>query len=100
ADDAMYLATVSTDAAVLTSGVYRVPAGGGEPELFASDPGLSFPNGITWDDAGHLFVSDNRAGAIFTADPSGALTLWLDHELLHGDRTRCEMERMRDSGAN
>jgi sugar lactone lactonase YvrE len=98
--DAMYLATVSADSAQLASGIYRVPAGGGQPKLFASDPRLSFPNGLTWDDSGHLFVSDNRAGAIFMADATGTLTLWLEHTLLHGDRTLCGRAGATDAGAN
>jgi sugar lactone lactonase YvrE len=72
-----------------TAGVYRIPAGGGEPTLFASDAELVFPNGFAWDDAGTLFVTDSATSKVFRVAPSGAAEVWSSDALLAGDPTVC-----------
>nr|AYM52223.1 hypothetical protein [Nannocystis pusilla] len=59
----------------LVSGVYRIPAGGGQAELFASDPALLFPNGFAFEPDGDLLVTDSFSGTIFhVALADGAVT--------------------------
>lgn len=70
-------------------GVYRVPAAGGAPTLFASHPSMIFPNGFAWDDAGTLFVTDSASGTVFAVDGAGEATPWLADALLAGDPTAC-----------
>ncbi len=70
-------------------GVYRVPAAGGAPVLFASHPSMVFPNGFAWDDAGTLFVTDSATGTILSIDSNGAATPWLADPILAGDPTAC-----------
>lgn len=70
-------------------GVYRIPAGGGEPTLFASSPELIFPNGFAWDEAGSLFVTDSATAKVFRVAPSGAVEVWSSDALLAGDPTLC-----------
>jgi sugar lactone lactonase YvrE len=66
-------------------GIFRLPATGGEGELFASAPGLRFPNGLAFDEGGSLFVTDSLAGTVFRVDPGGAATLWSSDVRLGGD---------------
>lgn len=72
-----------------TPGVYRIPAGGGAPELFASHPQLVFPNGFAWSDDGSLFVTDSASGAVFHVATDGATTLWKSDALLAGNPPAC-----------
>ena len=69
-------------------GVYRIAATGGPGRLFASAPGLVFPNGIDID-RGLLYVTDSASGRIFEIDSSGTATIWAQAPLLAGDMAAC-----------
>ena len=87
-DGLLYAALVSFDPSV-QPGIYRVGAAGGEASLFAKDPKMVFPNGLVFDSAGELFVTDSAAGAIFEVARSGAVTPWASSALLAGDPAQC-----------
>jgi DNA-binding beta-propeller fold protein YncE len=87
-DGLLYAALVSFDPSV-QPGVYRVSAAGGDASLFAKDPKMVFPNGLVFDSAGELFVTDSAAGTIFKIARSGAVTPWASSTLLSGDPTQC-----------
>jgi sugar lactone lactonase YvrE len=87
-DGALYAALVSFDPSV-QPGIYRVGAAGGDASLFAKDPKMVFPNGLTFNSAGELFVTDSAAGAIFRIARSGAVATWASSALLAGDPTQC-----------
>jgi sugar lactone lactonase YvrE len=70
-------------------GVYKAPAAGGAATLFASDPGMIFPNGFAWTDDGNLFVADSAYGGVFKVSPDGTTTSWLQDDSLAGDPTAC-----------
>jgi sugar lactone lactonase YvrE len=99
-DDAgrLYAAVVSFTAE-LQAGIYRAPAEGGAAELWASDPGLVFPNGLAWDDTGRLFVSDSTAG-ISTIDADGLVLPWFQDAQLAGDPTACDQDAAFTVGPN
>jgi sugar lactone lactonase YvrE len=67
------------------AGIYRLPASGGSATLFASHPELRFPNGLTFDVSGRLYVTDSLSGALFSIDGAGGTTLWLRDPSLLGD---------------
>ena len=82
-------------------GIFRMPAAGGPAKLFASDPGLVFPNGLVFDDSGSLFVTDSLSGVIFKIDTNGAVTKWASDPLLVGDtKAACANGAMFPIGAN
>jgi len=59
------------------NGVYKLPpAGGAVTTPWAMDAEMSFPNGLTFDDKGNLFVSDS-GGFIFKIAADGTVTKWL-----------------------
>jgi len=88
ADGMLYAALVSFDPSV-QPGIYRLPAAGGQGTLFAKDANMIFPNGLVFDAAGALFVTDSAAGAIYKIDPTGAVATWGSSPLLTGDRNAC-----------
>jgi len=66
----LYVAQASFDPSVV-AGVYRVPVGGGAATApFASDPAMTFPNGLAFDRSGRLFVADS-GGAILRSMRTG-----------------------------
>jgi sugar lactone lactonase YvrE len=82
AADDLFVAVGSYDPAV-TSGVYRVPAAGGDATLFATHASMAFPNGITRSADGDLFVSDSAAGIVFHVAADGTAEPWaMDVSLL------------------
>jgi sugar lactone lactonase YvrE len=87
-DGLLYAALVSFDPSV-QPGIYRVSAAGGDASLFAKDPKMVFPNGLVFDSAGALFVTDSAAGTIFKIAHSGAVTPWASSALLAGDPAQC-----------
>jgi sugar lactone lactonase YvrE len=87
-DGLLYAALVSFDPSV-QPGIYRVGAAGGDASLFAKDPKMAFPNGLVFDAAGALFVTDSAAGTIFKVARSGAVTPWASSVLLAGDPAQC-----------
>jgi sugar lactone lactonase YvrE len=88
ADGSLYAALVSFDPTV-QPGIYRVPAEGGQAKLFAKDAHMVFPNGLVFDAAGALFVTDSAAGTIYKITRSGAVSAWASSELLTGDDKEC-----------
>jgi len=87
-DGMLYAALVSFDPTV-QPGIYRIPAAGGQGTLFAKDSNMVFPNGLLFNAAGTLFVTDSAAGAIYKIDPSGAVSTWVKSPLLLGDQNAC-----------
>jgi sugar lactone lactonase YvrE len=87
-DGLLYAALVSFDPTV-QPGIYRVGSAGGDAALFAKDPKMVFPNGLSFDAAGKLFVTDSAAGTIFQVTPSGTVSTWVSSPLLAGDATQC-----------
>src|SRR3984957_14425440 len=74
-DGLLYAALVSFDPTV-QQGIYRVGSTGGDATLFAKDPKMVFPNGLSFDATGKLFVTDSAAGAIFEIARTGAVSPW------------------------
>lgn len=96
----LYVALASFVPQVQT-GIYRVPPGGGQAALFASDKAMALPNGLAFDKKGSLFVSDSFTAAVFKVAPDGKVSKWVEHPLLKGDRNFCPpVELPFDIGAN
>jgi len=87
-DGGLYAALVSFDPSV-QPGIYRVPAAGGQARLFAKADGMLFPNGLVFDAAGALFVTDSAAGAVYKISPSGDAAVWASSPVLAGDAKDC-----------
>jgi sugar lactone lactonase YvrE len=68
--------------AVAGSGIWRVPAGGGPPALFAAIPGL--PNAMAFDRRGNLYVSESLGGVIYRISRDGSVSAWSSSPLLQG----------------
>lgn len=98
-DEGRLYAAVVSFTPDLTAGIYRAPADGGDATLWATDEGMTFPNGFAWDDDGRLFVSDSTAG-ISTVDADGVVTPWFADEQLAGDPTACDQQAMFTVGPN
>lgn len=82
-------------------GIYRAPAAGGEATLFASDPGMVFPNGLVFQPNGTLLVTDSAAGVIFAVSPAGHVATWATSDLLQGKKDFCGPDlNTFDVGAN
>jgi plastocyanin/sugar lactone lactonase YvrE len=67
-----------------THGIWKVPAGGGDGELFAALPIEGFPNALTFDANGDMFVTDTIGGAIWKIDQGGNVTDWTSDPSLVG----------------
>jgi hypothetical protein len=89
-DGYLYAALVSF-AATPQPGIYRVPlATGGAASLFASSPGMVFPNDAVFDATGELYITDSAAGVIFRAPAAGGqATAWVTDPLLKGQQNAC-----------
>jgi sugar lactone lactonase YvrE len=70
-------------------GIYRATTAGAPATLFAKDPGMVFPNGLQFDEAGQLYVTDSAAGAVFRISPAGVVTRWASDPLLSGGKDSC-----------
>jgi hypothetical protein len=70
------------------AGVYRVRAGAAA-QLYASAPGMVFPNGIAFDDDDRMYITDSAAGAVFRVAADGQVTKWLADPLLTGGKDFC-----------
>lgn len=57
----------------------------GEAELVASLPDSQFLNDLAFDKRGNLYVTDSGKGAVWVIDRKGAVSQWLQHDLLEGD---------------
>jgi sugar lactone lactonase YvrE len=87
---AIYAAYATTSSvSTATTGVYRVPPGGGDATLFATTPGLGFINDIDLDGQGNLYVSDSTAGRIYKVTPNGMMTLWTESPLVGTSTMPC-----------
>jgi sugar lactone lactonase YvrE len=71
------------------AGIYRVTAAGAPATLFAKHAEMAFPNGLAFDDAGQLYVTDSAAGAVFRISPTGDAIKWLADPLLLGNKDNC-----------
>lgn len=71
----LYVTRSSTDAAI--HGVWRISPDGKAIDRFAALP-PGFPNALTFDKSGALYVSDSAHGQmrIWRIDPAGRATLW------------------------
>jgi hypothetical protein len=85
-------------AGVAAAGVYKITLagdGGTTATLWASAAGassLKFPNGLSFDPAGNLYVSDPAEGAIYKFTAAGAVataTPWKTDATLAGDQAAC-----------
>ena len=81
---------------VAAAGIYKIAPGGDggtTVSLWASAPTtLKFPNGLSFDPDGMLYVSDAAEGAIYKFGPAGALataTPWKSDATLAGDLAAC-----------
>ncbi|HZU82973.1 MAG TPA: hypothetical protein VE987_08660, partial [Polyangiaceae bacterium] len=79
-------------------GVYKFPPGGGAGTLFSSDPGMNFPNGLTFIGSS-LFVADSY-GAVYVIDAQGTASVWSSDALLAPDPTACSGSVPLPIGAN
>jgi hypothetical protein len=70
------------------AGIYRTVEGA-SATLFAKHADMVFPNGLAFDDAGELYVTDSAAGAVFRVSPTGDVTKWVTSPLLTGDKDGC-----------
>jgi sugar lactone lactonase YvrE len=81
----VYAAASAGDPA--TTGVYRIAKDGS----FARLPGtgaIQFPNGVTLDKRGNLYVTDTTAGAVWRVPARGGTAeLWFQSPLLEGDNS-------------
>ncbi len=66
------------------AGIWRVPlAGFADPTRIAALPTSSFPNGITFDPAGNLYIADSNLGVIWRLAPGASqATTWSESPLL------------------
>jgi len=83
----LYVAAATVDAAAYPGAIYKLPAAGGAvTQAFAADAAFRALNGLLFDEAGNLFVTDSVVGAIFKISPDGqTVTDWLTDPLLLGD---------------
>lgn len=85
ATESLYVAVASFDVALYQPGIYKIPAAGGAGTMFASDPGMTLPNGLVFDATGNLFAADSASGSIFKINAAGVATKWLTDPLLEGE---------------
>jgi hypothetical protein len=71
------------------AGIYRASTAGAPATLFAKHPDMAFPNGLAFDDANRLYVTDSAAGAVFRVSPAGEVTKWATSPLLAGGKDGC-----------
>jgi sugar lactone lactonase YvrE len=69
-------------------GIYRAVKGGAAT-VFAKHPEMLFPNGMVFDDAGRMYVTDSAAGAVFRVSPTGEVTKWASGPALAGGKDGC-----------
>src|SRR5438270_833058 len=68
----------------------RLTSAAGAPEtLFAKHPEMVIPNGLVFDAAGQLYVTDSAAGAVFVVSRAGEVQKWLTDALLTGGKDSC-----------
>ncbi|MDI1479340.1 SMP-30/gluconolactonase/LRE family protein [Polyangium sp. y55x31] len=99
-DGAVYGALNITAQGGPQTGIYRVPAAGGEAMLFASDPAMAFNNDLRFTEAGDLLVSDSMSGTIFKVTKDGTVSKWLEDMLLTPDPAICGVQTNFHLGIN
>lgn len=77
----VYVVLASFDPA--THGVYRITSGGVATRLAGTNE-IVFPNGLTFDRQGTLYITDSVSGGIWRVQRGGSAEPWLQHELLEG----------------
>jgi hypothetical protein len=85
---AIFAAVVSPDPAV--HGVWRITCNGSRRERLAGSEGMTFPNALTFDARGNLYVTDSFGGAVWRFPLVGTRRHpayrtgrpWAEHELL------------------
>lgn len=75
------LATGLTEPA--TRGVYRV-AWDGSAERLAGTGAILFPNDLTFDKRGNIYVTDTAGGKVYRVGTDGSVELWAEGPLLEG----------------
>ncbi len=85
ATENLYVAVGSFDVALYSPGIYKIAAAGGAGTVFATNPGMTTPNGLVFDATGNLFAADSASGSIFKINAAGVATMWLTDPLLEGE---------------
>ena len=67
-----------------THGIWRVSRDGSSTERFSALDTAGFPNGLAFDSAGDLYVSDTTRGGIWKIDQQGDVETWSDDPILRG----------------
>lgn len=75
----VYAALVSFDG---DHGIWRVSRDGSRTDLLPGSSAIGFPNALTFDRIGNLYVTDSFGGAVWRARPGESFTRWFEHELL------------------
>jgi len=75
----LYAAFASFDA---NHGVWRVSGDGTDIERLPGSEGIGFPNALTFDPRGNLYVTDSVRGAIWRSHRGGAFSPWVEDSLL------------------
>jgi hypothetical protein len=77
----LYAAVVSSSPAV--HGVWRIGPDGWAARLGGTEV-MGFPNDLTFDRRGHLYVTDSAMGAVWRVGAAGGAELWVQDPLLEG----------------
>ena len=81
--DAIYVAVASFDPS--TCGIWRIGEDGSTARVVAFG-GQEFPNDLTFDKTGRLYITESISGSVWVADPvTGGRELWIQDVLLVGD---------------
>jgi sugar lactone lactonase YvrE len=81
----VYAAVSTGDAA--TTGVYKIARDGSFSRLPGTEA-IAFPNGVTLDKRGTLYVTDTTAGAVWRVPArGGSAEVWFQSPLLEGDES-------------
>ncbi|HUE87166.1 MAG TPA: hypothetical protein VMO26_13910 [Vicinamibacterales bacterium] len=75
----LYAALASFDA---NHGVWRVSRDATEIQRVPGSEAIGFPNALTFDPRGNLYVTDSFRGAIWRAPRGGPFSLWIEDPLL------------------
>lgn len=75
----LYAALASFDG---NHGVWRVSWDGTDIERIPGSEGIGFPNALTFDPGGNLYVTDSFRGAIWRSHRGGAFSTWVEDLLL------------------
>lgn len=79
----LYVAMSSFDSE--THGIWKVSRDGSKVERFAILETEGFPNALTFDSKGNLYVSDTIGGGVWKIDPQGNVSTWKTDPLMMGN---------------